>query len=117
MIITTGLCVFLHPRYEPLRHPVNTTTLVAAAIAFAGLGASVVLALLRRIEPRGSAEDVGQCWVRMLPRALAVWAVGDVVGMFGVAAHLMTGHVAVFAATAVSLAIFVLTNTALLQDR
>jgi hypothetical protein len=53
----------------------------------------------------------------MLPRALAAWAVGDVVGMIGAVAYLMTGCVAVFAATVVALAIFVLTNPARLQDR
>jgi hypothetical protein len=53
----------------------------------------------------------------MLPRALAVWAIGDVVGMFGAVACLLTGKVAAFTVTAVALAIFVLTNPARLQDR
>jgi hypothetical protein len=117
VVIGTGLCVYLHPRFVPLHHPVNTTTLVAAALVLAGLAASAVLPLLRRIEPRGRDEDIGQWWARMLPRALAVWAVGDVVGMFGAVACLLTGKVAVFAVSAVAVAIFVLTNPARLQDR
>ena len=115
--ITTGLCVFLHPRYVGLRHPPNAIALLTWLTVFTGLGASAVPPLLRRIAPRGSGEDVGQWWARMLARALVLWAVGDGVGLFAAVVYLMTGHAAAFAATAVSVAIFVLTNPARLQGR
>ena len=115
--VTTGLCVFLRPRFASAPPQVGASTLVVVSLAFAALAASAVLPLLRRIESRAPSEDVAVWWVRMLPKALAVWAVADAVGLAGAVAFLVTGQAVLFAATAVSLAIFLFANPARLPER
>lgn len=115
--VTTGVLVVLRARVAGTLRADHPLVLLGVAFAVAGLAVVLVPILLRRIEPRPPEMDEGEWWARTLPKAIAVWAAGDVAGLTGAAFYLVTGQAAALLVTAVGLAILIFTSPGRLRER
>jgi hypothetical protein len=90
---------------------------VTAVLTIAAVAAVVTPLLLQLVERREPGTDEGGWWQRVLPRAVVVWAVGDLAGLSGAALYFITGRAIALLATLVGIAILTLTAPGRLRDR